>query len=203
MRNLTFKGRAIVANILGASKLWYLASFDHVPKDIINEANKLLWDFIWKGKREVIKRAVFIQRHSDGGKQVVDIEAKIRSLQLKWLVKLFRHAPDKETPKWAILSKYFIENYDKKLLSKLHYLHLDFTTTNTTFPKFYEDILNTWKSLKVKRSQIPLSKKDLLNECLWYNLSITKNGDFLYFERWAKSHITKLKDIWNDRKIVG
>ena len=58
MRNLTFKGRAIVANILGASKLWYLASFDHVPKDIINEANKILWDFIWKGKREIVKKKV-------------------------------------------------------------------------------------------------------------------------------------------------
>ncbi|XP_070538241.1 uncharacterized protein [Ptychodera flava] len=76
-RNLSFKGRAIVANMLAASKLWYLASFDHVPKEIINEANSKLWKFIWRGKREVIKRGIFIQRYDDCGKKVVDIEEKI------------------------------------------------------------------------------------------------------------------------------
>ena len=200
MRNLSFKGRAIVANMLGASKLWYLASFDHVPKEIVNEANNILWDFIWKGKREIIKRAIIIQRYEEGGKKVVDIEEKIKALQLKWLIKLLMHVKDRDQPKWMILFKYFIRNYDKKLQSGYEYVHLNFTTTNTKIPKFYSDILNTWKSLKLLRCRAPTSKQSILNEYLWHNTFIKENGDSLYYERWSKSGIMRLNDIWDERK---
>ena len=197
-RNLSFKGRAIVANILAASKLWYLASFDHVPKEIINEANSKLWNFIWRGKREVIKRGIFIQRYDDCGKKVVNIEEKINALQLKWLMKLFEKNPDKGTPKWASLSKYFIANYDNKLNSDYHYLHLNFKVNNKRTPMVYGDMLNTWKSLRLTRVNLPTSKQNLLREVLWYNDNIKNEGSVLFYEKWSKSGILRLRDIWND-----
>ena len=49
-RQLSFRGRALVANVLGLSLLWYQAQIFDVPKTVVFRINKILFPFVW-GKK--------------------------------------------------------------------------------------------------------------------------------------------------------
>ena len=50
-RQLSFRGRALIANVLGLSIFWYQATIFDVPKSVVNAINKILFLFVWE-KRE-------------------------------------------------------------------------------------------------------------------------------------------------------
>jgi hypothetical protein len=51
-RALSFRGRALIANMLGLSTLWYLCSFSVIPEAIIKAVNGEVFPFVWWKKRE-------------------------------------------------------------------------------------------------------------------------------------------------------
>ena len=68
----------------------------YIPGRFIGESVRLIFDiidytdrFIWNGKKPKIKHTTLINEYQDGGLKDVDIEAKIRSLQLGWVRRLF------------------------------------------------------------------------------------------------------------------
>jgi hypothetical protein len=68
---LLFRGRALVANVLGLSFLWYQAQIFDVPKTVIFQVNKILFIFVWRKQREWMTRTSVIQPRVDGGLGVV------------------------------------------------------------------------------------------------------------------------------------
>ena len=51
MRNLTLKGRILLAKTLGFSKLQYVASIMQIPNIYIKEVETILFSFIWEGNK--------------------------------------------------------------------------------------------------------------------------------------------------------
>ena len=51
-RQLSFRGRALIANILGLSTFWYQATIFDVPKPIVFRINKILFPFVWKERMD-------------------------------------------------------------------------------------------------------------------------------------------------------
>ena len=49
---LTFHGRALIANMLGLSIFWYQATIFDMPKTVIYRINKILFPFVWGKKHE-------------------------------------------------------------------------------------------------------------------------------------------------------
>jgi hypothetical protein len=90
---LSFRGRALVANVLGLSLLWYQAQIFDVPKTVIFKVNKILFPFVWGKKREWMARTSVIQPMVDGGLGVVDISKKILSFRAVWLRRFLSNSP--------------------------------------------------------------------------------------------------------------
>ena len=88
-RSLTIAGRIQVFNSLAVSKILYVADMNLVPIRVIEQIQKIQKKFIWNGKKPKIKHTTLINEYQDGGLKDVDIEAKIRSLQLGWVRRLF------------------------------------------------------------------------------------------------------------------
>ena len=44
----------------------------HVPEDIISKINSMLFEFIWNGKADKVKRKIIIQDYSEGGLKMID-----------------------------------------------------------------------------------------------------------------------------------
>jgi exonuclease III len=100
-RNLSIAGRITVIKVLATSKLWYAASVIPVPKDILEQMDRAVWRFLWKGKISgPVRRAVCLAPRSSGGLGMIDIASVISALQLSWLKRLL----DNGDGKWKDLA---------------------------------------------------------------------------------------------------
>ena len=59
-----------------------------VPNEIIPNVKKRLFNFIWKNKRDKIKRESLYQGISAGGIRMVNFEVMIKALRLAWIPRL-------------------------------------------------------------------------------------------------------------------
>ena len=57
-RGLTIYGRAQIINLLLLPKLVYLSSMFPVPEEVIKEANRIIFKFLWKDRDRVARNAV-------------------------------------------------------------------------------------------------------------------------------------------------
>ena len=60
-RDLTLYGKSLLAKTLGVSHLVYTASLLSVPNAVIKIVQTQLLSFLWKNKKDKIKRAVIYQ----------------------------------------------------------------------------------------------------------------------------------------------
>ena len=84
-RDLTLYGRSLLAKRLGVSQLIYAASMLSVPTPVIKEIQAELFNFLWKNKKDKIKRLVLYQPLAEGGLNFVNFPAVVKSLRLAWI----------------------------------------------------------------------------------------------------------------------
>ena len=83
-------GRAQIINSLLLLKLIYIASMFSVPEEVIKEANRIIFKFLWKGQDRVrVARKALINNFENGGLNVLDFETMGKSLRLAWLRRLY------------------------------------------------------------------------------------------------------------------
>jgi len=126
---------------LGLSNLTYSISNVNVPKEIVPMVKDKMFRFLWKNRKDKIKRTRMYQDLSSGGLQMVDIELTIKSLRLAWIKRLlFR-----DNCNWKVVPDYFFNkhgglnfllrcNYNVKYLRHI--------------PTFYRDILIAFDEIK-------------------------------------------------------
>ena len=88
---LTIKGKITLLKSKALPMLLYTANMIYVPDNIIKQFEKLFYDFIWpKGKHHVPKNLI-IQPTCDGGLNMPDVEAMIKSLKVSWITRLIQN----------------------------------------------------------------------------------------------------------------
>ena len=78
-RDLTLFGRVLIVKSLGLSQLIYSISNLNVPKEIGPIIKKKLFSFLWKNKKDKIKRESLYQDSSTGGIRMVSVEVMIKA----------------------------------------------------------------------------------------------------------------------------
>ena len=79
-RGLTLYGKVLNVKSLGLSSLIYSASITNVPKDTTANVKSRFFKFLWKNKRDKIKRDVIYQNFETGGPRMIDFEIMIKAL---------------------------------------------------------------------------------------------------------------------------
>lgn len=69
--SLLLSGKALIINALALSRIWYVASLIFMPPWVCRELNKIVFNFFWSGKRDLVARNVVIQPPDLGGFSVV------------------------------------------------------------------------------------------------------------------------------------
>ena len=87
-RDLTLFGKVMIIKTLGLSKLIYSASNLVVPDGIAGTANTKSFKFLWKNKKDKIKRAGLYQDPDKGGLGMTDINIMFKALRLAWIARL-------------------------------------------------------------------------------------------------------------------
>ena len=106
-RDLTLYGRSLLAKTLGVSQLVYAASMLTVPSLVIKNVQTELFSFLWKNKKDKIKRTVMYQPLSEGGLNFVNFSAVVKSLRLAWISRLLSSTTDL----WKAIPTYYFNTY--------------------------------------------------------------------------------------------
>ena len=107
MRQLTLNGKIVIFKTLAISKIVYISSISSMPDCILNELKSIHINFIWNNKRPKIKHSTLISDISDGRLRDVDIESKIKALQLSWLKRFY----DDNFHPWKLIPKYLFSKF--------------------------------------------------------------------------------------------
>ena len=84
-RDLTLFGRVLIIKSLGLSKIIHSISNIEAPDGIAGAVRKNLFNFIWKNKKDRIKRTSLYQDLEKGGICMTDVDLMFRSLRLAWI----------------------------------------------------------------------------------------------------------------------
>ena len=89
-RSLTFRGKAVICNVLGLSIFWYLASLVTLPVSAVASIQQVIFPFVWgKRQRGPISRITLALPVSAGGIGIVSIPRKVTSSRFRWAKRFF------------------------------------------------------------------------------------------------------------------
>ena len=161
-RDLTIFGRAMLIKTLGISQLIYSATNLDAPKGIVEIVRTKSFKFLWKVKKDKIKRSGLYQDLDNGGIRMIDFDIMLKALKLTWIARLLRTS---DNSNWCIIPKHYFGrmgglnfllrcNYDTKFFDDLSL--------------FYNKILEFFNELKTlysydqKQELILFNNKDML-----------------------------------------
>ena len=109
-RNLTPYGKLIVIKNLVMSKMVHLwLTIPNPSKNFIKEVNSLLFNFLWSGTKDKIKRDICIKHYNDGGLNMIHLEHFINASKISWIK---RRLYSNES-KWCHLYEFFCQPVEK------------------------------------------------------------------------------------------
>ena len=89
-RKLTLLGKVTVIKTLALPKLIHLfTSLPNLKQSMLNELNKLFFNFFWDGKTEKIKRNMLIEDIQEGGLKMIHLQSFITYLNVSWVERFF------------------------------------------------------------------------------------------------------------------
>ena len=145
-----------------------------ISNDYIRAVNSAMFKFIWRKKKDKIKRKVMILDYAKGGIRAPSIDVMAKSLNLAWISRLL-HEGQTYKESWKVIPSHLLEkfgglnvllrcNYDKKFLARIN------------LPQFYKSILQNFLELKI-------SYKDSLYEefVLFNNKDILLDGSTIFY----------------------
>ena len=69
-------------------KFVYVSSLLTTPRGVIQELNRLIFKFLWKGVDNVTRLSA-INDYEKSGLKMIDLETMVKSLRLAWLKRIF------------------------------------------------------------------------------------------------------------------
>ena len=182
-----------MVNTLIVPQLLYLGNVIYMPKQYIEQYQKIITKFIWNDKPPKIKYSAMINSIGNGGMNLQDIECKNKSLKLKWIKNLINI--EYESPWKSYLNTKFQEN-----IAEVAY----FNYTGNMYPKFedqlYNEMFNVWASIHYAD---PKGNEEICRQSLWNNANIQIVNRCVSNKYWRNHKIEYIQDIvGNDGEIL-
>uniref|UniRef100_A0A3B3DKH2 Reverse transcriptase domain-containing protein n=1 Tax=Oryzias melastigma TaxID=30732 RepID=A0A3B3DKH2_ORYME len=165
---LSFRGRALVANNLVASMLWHKLLVLCPPTNLLNDIQRSILDFFWNGKHWIRAPALYLPVH-EGGQGLIDIMSRVMAFRLHTGQRLLHHYGARwlDTA-YTLLRRAGRLGYDKQL-----FLLNKGTPDLMGLSPYYGSVLNAWQAFKMKRENMLTPGPWTLQEPLFYNGAIS------------------------------
>ena len=203
-RDLTLFGKKLLINSYIMSSIAYLAEIytAHIPEKFITETNALIREFLWQGKIWKVAQKTMALRKEHGGLEIPDIHTFLQSRKIKWMIRITAN------PKlrWNTIGKKYLKKLDIKY--GIEYFVTKCSSVNGDYlrniPEFYRTCVTAWAEMSRKNKVETID--DVLQQYLFGNNEIKKNGQPLWWNHWTTQNLRKVGDIWdleNDRWVPG
>ena len=186
-RDLTIFGRAMLIKTLGISQLIYSASNLDAPKGIVEIVRTKSFKFLWKNKKDKVKRSGLYQDLDNGGIRMPDFDIMLKALKLAWIPRLLLTS---DNSNWCIIPKHYFRK--KGGLNFLLRCNYD-TNYFNYLPLFYKKILDFFNELKTLYSYD--QKQELI---LFNNKDILVDGKPIFLSEWFEKGILSINDLLNE-----
>jgi len=191
-RDLTIIGRIQIVKTFIIPILLYRASLIQMGKDFVKQANKIIFDFIWKGKDKV-KRSTLVGEIEDGGLKAPHLESIIETKRVLCCKKLASDQPSS----WKTILLHYLKPVGGKLVLCCNF---ELQKLPIKLPKFYEECLKSFaKCSAANRGGLQdLNGNDLAKIVLWNNKFICIGSKSVYFKKLAEKGIIRIGDLISD-----
>jgi len=153
---MTLFGRVLIIKPLGLCQIIHSVSNIEVPDSIAGAVRKKLFNFIWKNKKDRIKKTTPYQNLEKGGLRMTDIDLMFTSLRLAWIPRLLT-AGDRN---WCTVPNHFFRKLGGlKFLLRCN----DDMKHPPQMAIFYRNILELFKDSKVMYKYDQAKKKRLFS----------------------------------------
>ena len=161
-------------------------------KDFVKQANKIIFDFIWKGKDKV-RRSTLVSEIKDGKLKAPHLDSIIETQRVLCCKKLASDQPRS----WKTIFLHYLKPVGGKLVLCCNF---ELQKLPIKLPKFYEECLKSFaKCSAASRASVQrLNGNDLAKMILWNNKFICIGGKSVYFKTMAGNGIIKIGDLISD-----
>ena len=137
-RNLTLLGKITLIKTFALSKLVYPFSvFTSPPEKVFRDLDKILYDFVWDGKPDKIKRKTLILPIDKGGLGMPDCRIFCKVLKIVWIKRFYDKSDD---VRWKIVFSNALESHGGMLLFKCNFKHNEYFIEEIKNP-FIRDLI--------------------------------------------------------------
>ena len=194
-RDLTLYGRSVVLKSLALSKMYYNMSVIVTPDYVIKGIESEIFNFLWKGKKDKIKRTCLIGDYTEGGLKITDVRSQQEALYCNWVKRLIYT----DYAKWKIIPFYYLNLFgEDALIFKMNF------ESSSVFPRltlecsseFYRKVVEFWHKSHTNYNY-PVSVDDIKKEIIWGNKYIICDRFCLFMKHWIDSDIIYIDDICN------
>ena len=156
----TLEGRRLILQMQVAGVTQYLTKVQGMPKEVENDLNKLVGQFMWNFEKvNTVNQAQMFAPHKKGGKKMLDIVARNKAIHLTWLKAYLNLGEDRVA--WTYFADALI-GMDIPESSKI-----DDDPGSRIMP-----ILQTWE-LKLRNSSLPNNLKMMLRLAKEFNVQVS------------------------------
>ena len=202
-RKLTLYGKITVTKTLLLPNITYVATNTVIPKEVLRNFNSMLFNFIWSGKKDKIKRSILTKKYEEGGLNMTDIETYLKAIHLKWIKRLH---DDNLNANWKVLPKYFLNQLGQDLIVfKMNLKNVNQLDKKILIkiPTFYQELLKTWIDQNANSIKEPKNYLDLRKQVIWGNVFSKFQNKILIYEKWIASNILFVNDIIDDKGNIS
>ena len=189
-RDLTIMGRIQIVKTFIIPIFLYRASMICSDQEFVKEVNKIIFDFIWKGKDKV-KRSVLVGDIEDGGLKAPHLMSMIETQRIICCKKLACDEPSS----WKTILLHYLKPVGGKLILCCNF---DVKMLPIKLPPFYEDCLKSFAkcSVAINHSEEAIDDRNaILQTILWNNRLIRIDGKVVFFKALAEKGILMIGDL--------
>ena len=168
----------------------------HITDKYINEINKVLWDFLWSGKKCTVSRSICTLPRYMGGLGLTDLKTVIKVKRVKWIIRVLKECRGQN---WSKLIENYLRCLDNEFGIKFFTLKVDDSSDMIKpliIPMFYKDCINYFQEMcRIARYKV---NED---EIIWCNNAHRFNGQTLKMSHWARAGIINKSHLYKDGKL--
>ena len=184
-RSLSLKGKITVLWSIALPQLLYVTSVLYTPKWVIDEADRLMLNFLWSNKKPHVKKSTIIAKIEEGGLKMVHFHSMVKAIKLNW-IKRFVNTNSTYT-------KMITECISKNLtLEDFIRCNINEVDRKAVKNNFYNQIFMYWSSIY---NEHPHQPNDIYNQLIWYNSFIKIDNKPVFKKKWWEKGIKYIHDI--------
>ena len=195
-RNLTVLGRIQIIKYFVIPVFMYRAGLVCSHKEIVKEVNKIIFNFIWKGKDKV-KRSALISDIENGGLRAPHLESIIKAQRIMCCKKFANF----QQSSWKIILSHYLRQVGGRLLLSCNF---SLKKLPVTLPKFYVECLQTFSehSASVREQILNLSNSSRSSTVIWNNRHILIDGKSVFYQSLFDKGIITLENLVTDTNVL-